>query len=519
MPDADGTVAAIQEGLGPYVKSREQVNYIRRILAAHLGDCAQGGPIKSALALASGRDADGTVKIDPTTPDGVYKEYLAALQENIAARKEFEALRHYEIPELGAGDSRAPPAGASPPMAAGLHERIALLKLHQKRDGLYAVQETLDTLLEQPAADAEFLDTDRIFQGTPPLPAVPKDVINTMVIEQSTSALDIPGQVNHLEKVVLRAKLLLRQEEQQLHEAKQRLRRMSASQPPSQAAKLMALSATRDDLINWIETELGKAAPETQSEVDGDEQGKGLGKADPATVQAKLGIIKEKYASYVSARKELLEMVSSDTNHPPPPSRSKRASKRASYVAPPRPPMDHLVAPYLASLVEASAKHKAMVAYRTHISSLLNKTGHDIGRRISHLSDESQLLATFPPMDSPRARSGAEGTSQMDTAAQVKPWVDASDAAKMATLELVAETVENGQIALEGLMNTLGGIGKLTGQDVLAEEKTGEEDMWMGADTPKARRHTRKGSKAQPPPSNDPWTKVRGNLGLLGQEM
>lgn len=511
MPDNDGIAIKIQDGLDPYIKSREQVNYIRRILAAHLGECAQGGPVKSALALANGCDADGTIKTNTTAAGGVYRDYLDALEDNIAARKEFEDARQYNVPETRT-DEKA--AGAS--ATSVLNERVAMLKLHQKRDSLYAVQETLDTLLEQSAADSEFLDADRMFQGTPALPPVPKDVINTMVIEQSSSALDIPSQVNQLEKVVLRAKLLLKQEESFLHESRQRVRR--TSQAPSQATKLMALSATRDELINWIEMELGKAAPETQGPQSDDGSEKTLGKADPASIRTQLDLIKEKYALYASARKVLLEMGASESQLLPPPSRNTKPTKRMSYAAPSRQPMDHLVAPYLASLLDASAGHKSVVAYRTHISSLLKRTGQENSRKVGKLAEESPLLSSFPQQDTSRHRSGTD-PSQSNICTQVKQWVDASDTAKMATLETVAETVENGQISLEGLMETLDGISKITGKDVLGNEgNVGEEDTWIGADTPRARRHTRKGSRAQSQSSTDPWSKVRGNLGLLGQD-
>lgn len=507
MAEDAETAAKLQDGLTPYIKSREQVNYIRRILAAHLGECAQGGPLKSALALANGRDADGTVNTDSTPANSVYRQYLDALKENIAARKNFEAARHYDISESHTEETAA---GAS--ALSGLNERLALLKLHQKRDGLYAVQETLDTLLEQPAADAEFLDSERMFQGTPALPPLPQDVINTMVIEQSSSPLEIAGQVNQLERVVLRAKLLLRQEEQLLQEARQRVRR--SSQPPSQSAKLMALGATRDELIDWIETELGRASPEMQLAQDGISS-EGPDKVDPAALQAQLGAIKEKYTLYVSARKVLLEMAASESKPSQPLSANTKSSKRASPAAPSRPPMDHLVVPYLASLVASSANHKAAVAYRTHISSLLNKTAQIHNRQVSRLAEESHLLSTFPP-GGVSGRLGTDSGSQASIAAAVTPWVEASDAAKMATLESVAETVENGQIALEGLMSTLEGIGKITGKDILSSEV--DEDTWLGADTPRARRHTRKGSRAISQSSTDPWSKVRGNLGLLGQE-
>ncbi|EGX90625.1 hypothetical protein CCM_07045 [Cordyceps militaris CM01] len=514
MPENDGCAARIQDGLDPYIKSRDQVNYIRRILAAHIGECIQGSPLTSALALANTRDGEDTVKTDNTPANTIYREYLEALKENIAARKEFEAARDYAAP-----DPRTEASVAGTHTAADLNERVALLKLDQKRDRLYAVQETLDTLLEQPAADHEFLNTDRMFHGTPALPPVPRDVINTMVIEQSSSPLDIPGQISQLEKVVLRAKLLLKREEQQLQEAGQRVRR--APQPPSQAARLAALGATRDELIHWIETELGKASPEAQPGEDGDGSSeRGPDTTDPAAIQAQLSGIKEKYALYVSARRVLLEMAASGPQYLPAPSRSIQSTKRTSYApAAPPPPMDHLVAPYLASLVDTSANHKATVAYRTHMSALLHKTAQENSRHISKLAEDSHLLATFPQGEVTRHRSGTDSTSQISITRLVKPWVDAADAAKMATLETVAETVEGGQIALEGLMSTLHGIGKISGKNMLGgEDNAGEEDMWLGEETPRARKHTRKGSKAQSQSSTDPWSKVRGNLGLLGQD-
>ncbi|KAJ3474107.1 hypothetical protein NLG97_g9988 [Lecanicillium saksenae] len=131
MPDDEKAAVKLQDGLAPYIKSREQVNYIRRILAAHLGECAQGGPVKSALALANGRDADGAVKTDSTTAGGVYRDYLDALKENIAARKEFEDAQVYDVPE-----KRLEEKSGAASATSVLNERVAMLKLHRKRDGL-----------------------------------------------------------------------------------------------------------------------------------------------------------------------------------------------------------------------------------------------------------------------------------------------------------------------------------------------------------------------------------------------
>jgi hypothetical protein len=503
----------LQNGLDPYVKAREQVNYIRRILAVQLAQCTQDGSARPPLALAASSDEP---EPNEKRLDGLYKEYLDELRKNHIARRGFDAIRRDAL------ETAPHETGVSTPTSSPLEERIALLKLHRKRDGLYAIQETLDTLLEKGSASTRFFDSDRMFQSTPPLPSVPKDVINTMVIEQSSSTPDITSQVNQLEKIVLRAKLLLRQEEQLLREAKSQSHRIS--QPVHAAAKLDALSVTRDELINWIETELGKAS--SPGKEDEDQHNSDIGKdSDPATIAALLDEIREKYARYTTARKTLLCFIAQSKQEMlQPPSNATEIPKKQFVGTASEDTKDCLVTPYMGQLLAVSRNQKSTMTQKAHTVNILSKQSKESVQKMDQLAEESQLLQDFPMEDSQRRHSGIRDNvhSAPDLAARIKPWVFAADSAKIATLEAVAENVERGQMALEGLWKTLTSLDELTWQEAVEDTTaTGddptEEDVWIPSPqkTP-GRKHTGRNTKDKD--SGDIWSKLDGKLGLLGQD-
>jgi hypothetical protein len=105
--------------------------------------------------------------------------------------------------------------------------------------------------------------------------------------------------------------------------------------------------------------------------------------------------------------------------------------------------------------------------------------------------------------------------------------VFAADSAKISTLEAVAEKIEEGQIALEGSMRTLGEIEQLLGQTPESQEKeerasTGEDDLWLAEGQPSgqtagARKHTSR-TADRPAQAKTAWDRLDGNLGLLRAE-
>ncbi|KAL2685102.1 hypothetical protein Neosp_006198 [[Neocosmospora] mangrovei] len=459
MANPSNVAETFQNTLDPFIKPREQVNYIRRVLALHLGSCSHDGPIKQPVSLT---DTAHDVNLDPDSK-GVYREYVEALKANVEARRKYDDIAQTNV-------SRPSSSQETPSNGTDLlEERVALLKLQTKQERLLAVQNHLDLLMQKPAAAPEYLDPEDVFHEAASLPRVPKEVVNGLVAQQSTKKPDLTEQVAQLEKTVLRAKLLLRREEQLLRET-----RANAQNIPdviSNGTRLHALNTTRNELITWIETELGKASTDEDGDEDagGNAGGHDRATSDQASINAQLDAIKDKYAK----------------------------------------------------------KQKAMITQKAHINTTLGKEVKDSCQLLDHLTEESQLLPAHAVAPTTRRRSGLgevlTSTERPGFTGKVQPWVLAADSAKIATLENVAEQVESGQLALEASMQTLQEIDLLLGQGEVEQEEepqadTTEDDFWLaGSKTPsKARKHTEK--KKDSEQSRDAWSGLHGNLGLIGQE-
>lgn len=519
MPSPSDTFDTFRNTLDPFIKSREHVNYIRRILTLHLG--SEGGPIKQPVSLV---DNSQDVTLGPELK-GVQRELVEAIRANVTARQKYDDVSHINT-------SKLTPSRTVPERSFDIaEEQIGLLKLKNKQTRLSAVQEHLDLLMEKPAASPDFLDPEDMFHGAVSLPSVPKEVVNSLVAQQSTAKPDLKGQVAQLEKTVLRTKLLLRREEQLLQETRTRAR--SIPDVISNGTRFEALNATRNELINWIETELGKASGDEEGE-DGEGDGQRLDRSsgDKATLDSQLKSIKEKYAKYLEARRLLLATMAER------PDSSQRPVLKPfgndSHVENDYPtPNAYLLIPYIESLLSVSRKQKAMITQKSHMNSVLSKQTKADSQTLLSIAEESHLLPAYPMQGSGSSRRrsvlGEVLTGPSPDSAGLKgkaqPWVFAADAAKIATLEKVAEKVEGGQVALESSMRALQEINHLLGQDQVDEveekhEEQAEDDFWLdtGSKHPTSvRKHTEKRKDTSKKPK-DAWSKIHGDLGLIGQE-
>ncbi|KAI1022814.1 hypothetical protein LB503_001204 [Fusarium chuoi] len=512
MANSSETAETFQKTLDPYIKPREQVNYIRRVLALHLGTCSHDGPVKQPVSLA---DPTRDVTLNSNSK-GIYREYIEALKANVDACRNYEDAAQSNLPSSSL-------AKELPSSSELLEEQVSLLKLQAKQARLTAVQTHLDSLMQKPAAAPEYFDPEDVFHDATSLPIVPKEVVNSLVAQQSLKKTDLTEQVAQLEKTVLGAKLLLRREEQLLRET--RANAQSIPDVISNGIRLHALNTTRNELINWIETELSKASGDEDG--DGDEDGsKGHSQsmANQATINNHLNIIKEKYAHYLATRRSLLASAGERFESSAVPVLAPSSTKQQ--VDEPEPASStYLLTPYIETLLALSKKQRAMITQKAHVNTTLGKEIKDNCQSLSHLEEESQLLPSHPVAPTSRRRSGLgeflASDERSGLTGKVQPWVLAADSAKITTLENVAEQIEGGQLALENSMQTLQEIDQLLGQDGAAEEEetqadTTEDDVWLeaGPKSPsKARRHTEK--RITEP--RDAWSSLQGNLGLIGQ--
>ena len=459
MPAPLEVIETFRKNLDPYIKPREQVNYIRRILALQLSSYAKDSLLQPPLSLSEGvKDVESHVDVS-----GTHWEYLEALRSNSRARREFEQL-------LATNATETTPC--TPTRQANqrdiLDEHLKLLKLYQRRERLTAVRDYLDELFDKPAASPNFLDIEEALSGIGPLPIVPQQIVNNLAEEQIPFSLVGSDRVKQLEKILLRARLRLKAKERLLSEARARLNGREAF---SNSARLNALHNVRNEMIRWIESELGRPS---KDEVDGDPDDRSQTQTrevqkDQTLIDDQLQQVQERYKNYVKARKELLDL----TSQRPEPLRLPVKSSGA----PPEDttltrvvPTAHLLTPYVEALLSTSAIRKSMISQKAHMKTSLVRHTQDACQVLGHLAEESQLLPLHPMKESLRRRSGlfdeltAQSSDHPDLSKRVIPWVFATDSAKIATLEVVASAVEDGQIALENSIKALQGIYRTVGQ-------------------------------------------------------
>ncbi|KAM0280727.1 hypothetical protein ACHAQH_003897 [Verticillium albo-atrum] len=331
-----------------------------------------------------------------------------------------------------------------------------------------------------------------------------------------------------MEKVVLRTKLLLRQEQKLLDGVRKRVE--PHKDTISDAARLHALNTTRNELINWIETELSKASGGDADGGNAEESALShfkAGKAD-VDISEQLAEVKSRYASYIATRKSLLTLVSQQSRPTLKPDLMLEARRVEESEASPA-PTRHLVLPYLEDLLDLSRQQKSMIQQKSHVNTILAQQVKDARQMLEHLAEESQLLPSHPMPGVKGGKAGfdehvsAATSEKPDTASQVRPWVYAADSAKIVTMEAVAEKVEEGHLALEGSMKALHDVDQLLGRkrsgcQTMPVGDTTEDDIWLAEESEfktGARRHVErlKGKQGNP---NDPWSVLDGKLGLMG---
>lgn len=507
------TMEAAQEALAPSIRPRDEVLHIRKVLAANLASClgnAASDGLPTPLALA---DPPAVIVIPPEVR-GIQREYLEALNANIRARREHQDL------EARHGEPTAPPTEQTTSFLAA---HIVALKLRKKEARLRAISKSLDLLDQRPAASTEFLDPSQIFRDSPPLPEVPKEAVSSFVLDKTLSKAGLDELLDRLQKSVLRAKLLLKKEEQLLSAVRKRSPR--PVEGLAAGVKLAALTATRNELIGWIETELASTSADG---ADGSEQQPNTHAEQVSEtkirVESQLAAIKQKYDEYVAARKQLLR-AASQTHQPLMEPPSIEAFQAARLPCQPQTmPSSYLLSPYLARLLAASHEQKGLILQKSHLNATVAKKTKDTCQLLDHLAEESQLLPKhqMPGRSHHQPRLLGDGlgpTEDSTVTGRARRWVIAAEASKLATLETVAEKTEEGEMALETSTRHLDEISNLLGTQTPSQDRNpttseGDGDIWLsqgqvGASPPNYNNR----SKAL-----DVWSILDGGLGVLRAE-
>ncbi|GAO15935.1 uncharacterized protein UV8b_02443 [Ustilaginoidea virens] len=522
VSSSDAAISKLQTQLEPYIKPREQVNYIRRVLALELGSYTGDGPAQYPPPLS----IESLQKITGPELKGAYRHYIEALRDHMSSRQSYDEAVHV----MNNDSLVSTPRSRSVPSTL-LEDHLSLLKLRKKRDSLLAVRSHLQRLSQTLDADQRSLNVEQILKHGGAQPSVPTAVINSFIIQQSSTEPSLQTRLCQLEKNGLKAKLQLRQEQRALSEA--RAKCTTKSELVSNGAKLQALNSTRDELINWIEMELCKASAEEEPDSGKHHEDQSCLPATPeqAEIESQLQQIQGKYKSYTAARNDLLALMSPSVQLSIPHLEPEEGPTKLGQRNKP-PCRDYLLAPYIQALLLQYQQQKALIANKAHFSSVLAKKNKASCRVLDRLAQESQLLSAHPVKSSARRRSVIpEATltgpsDRPDLTVRTYPWIFAVDVAKIGGLETVAERIEAGQVNLEQSMTAVQEMAVLLGvEDEMTEEKTDATELTTTIEERLENRREKLGRTSSPTKKTalsqtrgDPWATLHGNLGLIGHD-
>lgn len=535
-PPAPTHIPPFVKPLAPYVRSRQEVLRIRQALTVYLrslivfADAAEtSNQAPSHLALCVPNDAVEDVKRIPADLTGLRKEYLQALQANVAARKEHRAVSEDVAALRRQRSSPARSTESADPQEPGadLQNYLLLLRDQRRHGKLQVFQHYLAELSRKEAADF-----DDIGAGEDPNQQLlaPQET-DTNAPGRNGTNTDLDDLVHQLERAVVRARTQLDREKQLFEKAKARhtARESEGLGEPSAAAQAHALQRTRDELVQWVEERLVSEGDPDESIVQ-DLPPEELEETQ-RLLEEKKQQIAERYAAYLQARKELLDAASracqpiTVTSKPSPrPAYRNEVPTQETY---PPDPVD--IASYAnETLVPLSKSQKALALQKSFLSGLLSKENATTLRTFHRLSDESHLLPEYPilarqprfkhavaALNSRNASQSANRKESDEVVNLAEAWAFAASEAATNEREYVQQKVALGMEVARDTRDTLDEVYTTLNQDLRevmedAEHGTDASDIWAS----EARSTKDPSSSRLEKRLKGPWARLDGRVGV-----
>jgi hypothetical protein len=479
----DELIERFNQTLRDRVRSREEVIMVRKLMAARLSQSLGKEQVRHPLALI---DPDAEILASPD-PQGLQGEFIEAAKRYTSAHtrlaKAREENRELMAEMKGIESQKESKQQDTDQEIMDLH--LEVTRLQKRYDQLRAVRRGLEDLEQLPAADPDFLNPEVMYSDCSPLPQMPKEMVDGFAVDHSATDARVEELLQALKKSVLRSKLVA-QRAQRRHEEEQARDPLDPSSLPLDV-KVRALKAVKDTLIDWIETQLSKTGDEGGLDATPRKPESQSSSGAEYDHDAQMAQIHGKYQRHMELRKQILTLLAQKDQIKAPPTQATDIKARSAAAtiardaAPARaPPASvYLLTPYIERLQALAREQKAMVREKSHINASLARQHEEARQVLDHLAQESHLLPKYP-MTMPAAGAGSEPASfgeatqiagNSDIAGQVQPWIYAADSAKIATLETVAEGVEEGMMSIDEARQALEQVCKLLNIDMNGVQK------------------------------------------------
>ncbi|KAH8657645.1 hypothetical protein BGZ60DRAFT_416385 [Tricladium varicosporioides] len=477
-----------------FIKPRHEASLIRRVLA-HSLDSAVNPEAKSSISRPlSLIEPSNDREVTPQNVRGIQKDYLHCIRANISARIDFAETKKFHVTNIGKEiNTRVDYDGDT--SNGHVQDFLGLIEQQQKYEVLSIIQDYVDILSKRPAAEGHYLDPQVALAFTGPLPSVPSEVLNAPRFQQQFGGADLKVLTEQLEKSVLRAKILLEREQKLLA----RVREAHGNSGCNQTGRLQALGVARNELIQWIETELLKAG-ESPDEEEKAYQPMPTENMASSYIQTELVSIDRQYTRYLKARQGLViamtgritgEVLNLEKGNPGP---SENLSQDIIAHG------GSFTLPYLEEMIAVLSEQKATIHQKSHLTVSLAKQLKDLSQKLDRQTDESHLLPAYPMHNQSMSRKGLESASfgdeisnheKPDSSKKVRAWVYSSEAAASITKESILEKLEEGSMAIDETQQVVGEIRRLLGDyikplplnlELETEEVSNSRDIWAGID-------------------------------------
>lgn len=433
----------VAEALQPYIKTRQEVEHVRRGLQASF-------PVST---LDTARKSYSETP-EPGGLTGVRKAYLQALQAHRVAQERYDALKT-ELEQLSR--SEPTPGGAQGNTTAFLTESyVPLIRQRERRRKLAIVEKTLAKITAA-GGDTVVESFDK----------VAKREVGELPHPPSTSGyadreLESDYDLTRLKKAILSTKRELEEHEELSAQANG-----IAEGDINPHADLKALQKTHSELTAWMENQLAMI-----SDVDSTKDGSSstYSAADNSAGEEaafSLSDIENLYKQYLDSRQRLLRVVSHQERQDSSPSSSPDTTRRRSTSPttpttttttldsdPSLPAPSELILPYLSRLTSTKQTSQSLTQQTTHLRRQLTLAETQTQDILTRLADESHLVQ---PENHHHRRRGGGG------APQGQDWREAAEEAREATVNVVKKRVESGNAFAEQAVQTLESIHGLPG--------------------------------------------------------
>lgn len=526
-------VPPVAKPLEPYIKSRQEALHIRQVLTSYLRShiaFAEEAPdrpnpyAESHLALCVPQDAVEDVEQIPLEVSGLRKEYLEALQANVAARNLYQSISEDVIAKTHVRKQSRGETTTSGP-SSELQTYLTLLRDRRRHAKLQVFQYYLQQLKTRQATNpGQYDKTEEQNRNLQRINDLEDGGQNGSEPEDG-----VEGLVHKLERAVIRARSQLDRERKLFEELKTQHDAEDNRHIP-QTMKIQALKRTRDTLVQWVEEKLMSVGANDEHPIE---------ELSPEEIEDAAALLEERkaqimqqYKMYVEARRTLLESAAKACQPVAAgPAKQRRASVDNEKPAnkeelPSLDPMDVLA---FASeiLLPLSKSQRALALQRSYLSGILSKDKSTTLRMLNRLGDESHLLPEYPiPSRQPRFKHAAAAINSRhsitpkeqnpldEITSLAEAWSFAARAAREQEQDYVAEkVVEGGETAQEALQ-TLEEICNTLNQDleeIFPDEQSAESsapDVWAS----EAQSRT-KSSRVEKRPKG-PWSGLNGRVGV-----